>query len=161
MCVRPGVEVVNRILGKIKDKGLDGIAITDHDNKAYAYEILGIMQQHSLGRDLLVIPGQEIKQGPLDIVELFLPEGRTFRFLAHPPSYSYPWEQHLDGLQGIEIENGNWALDKKRIQTAIDRFGLLALRNSDAHSLFDIGRHHNEVSIEDLCARARPRPEGV
>ncbi|MEW6033794.1 MAG: PHP-associated domain-containing protein [Chloroflexota bacterium] len=151
MYARPSVEVVRRIVDRVKDKGLDGIGITDHDGKEYAYQVLRIYEQH-FDHDIVLIPGQEVKQGPLDVVELCLPEGCTFRFLAHPPSYSYRWEEHLDGLHGVEVENGNWALDRERVQAAADRYGLMLLRNSDAHSLWDIGRYHNEVTLEELCA---------
>ena len=104
---------------------------------------------------MLIIPGWEIDIRERQEVELFLPNGATFRFLAHPgfPMNSY----FIENVQGIEIENAlhNWHIDKHRVRELAEEHDLLLLKNSDAHSIEWIGRFYNEIDLEDLIARAR------
>jgi len=104
---------------------------------------------------VLIIPGWEIDIRQRQEVELFLPNGATFRFLAHPgfPMNSY----FIENVQGIEIENAlhNWHIDKERVRELAEEHDLLLLKNSDAHSIEWIGRFYNEIDLEDLIARAR------
>ena len=104
---------------------------------------------------MLIIPGWEIDVGQRQEVELFLPNGTTFRFLAHP---GYPMNSYtIENVQGIEIENAlhNWHIDKDRVRALAEEHDLLLLKNSDAHSIEWIGRCYNEIDLEELIARAR------
>ena len=149
------LEIVKRIIDQIKARGLDGIAITEHWDKNYGFKVKEIVEQF-FDNEVLIIPGQEIDVGGLQQdVELYLPNGSTFRFLAHPgyPTSSYS----IYNVQGIEIDNGlhNWRIDKERARAMAEEHGLLLLRNSDAHSVDRIGQHYNEISLEELYARAK------
>ncbi|MFQ5827506.1 MAG: PHP-associated domain-containing protein, partial [Dehalococcoidia bacterium] len=83
----------------------------------------------------------------------------TFRFLAHP---GYPGEmtQFINNLHGIELDNPlhNWHINKQWVREIAEKHDILMLSNSDAHSLDDIGQAYNEISIEELYARARANP---
>lgn len=155
----PDVEVVRRIVEMAKSRGLDGIAITEHDNKDYGDRVKAVVDQHFAG-ELLIIPGCEHSGWPRDIVELYLPDGAVFRFWAHP---GYPAtvsrSDNLANLHGIEIANGlhDADIDKNTVREMSLKHGLLLLTDSDAHDLKDIGRYYNEVSLEDLSLRARKR----
>jgi histidinol phosphatase-like PHP family hydrolase len=46
-------------------------------------------------------------------------------------------------------------MDQAAIRKVARKHNLLLLQNSDAHSLRDIGKYYNEITIEELCARAR------
>lgn len=163
----PTEEVVAQIVERIRAQGLDGIAITDHDfqlrrrDPDYAYKVREIVQR--LAPDLLIIPGREFFQDNTEVVELSLPGDRLFRFLAHPgyPSYLRA-EFSPDNLQGIEVENAlhHWIIPQDRVRELARQYGLLLLANSDAHTLRDIGAHHNEIDLETLCARAKPPTSG-
>lgn len=148
----PTPDIVEKIIAAIKARGLDGIAITEHNNKVYAYKVKEIVETQ-FHNEVLIIPGQEVDAGVTQVVELYLPGNVTFKFLAHP---YYPEDyMKVDGLHGIEIENGlhNWEMNKKRIRELAEKHNLLLLANSDAHHLGDIGEFYNEIDLEDLCAR--------
>lgn len=157
-CVyKPTPESVEKIVAAARARGLDGIGITEHYNKAYGYRVRDIVEQHFPGQ-MLIIPGQEIDKGRLHVVELYLPGGRTFRFVAHP---GYPrtddFTADIDGsLHGIEVRNPTHddVMDQQAIRDAAVKHNLLLLSNSDAHFLSDIGKYHNEITLEELCARA-------
>jgi len=151
----PPVEIVKRIVDQIKARRLDGIAITEHHDKDYGFRVKEMVEQF-FDNEVLIIPGQEIDVGwRQQEVELYLPNGSTFRFLAHPgyPSNSYV----VNNVQGIEIDNvmHEWEIDKSKVREVAEKHGLLLLSNSDAHYVSDIGRYYNEISLEELYARAK------
>ena len=151
----PTVEIVKQIINQIRARGLDGIAVTEHWDKEYGFRVKEMVEQF-FDNEVLIIPGQEIDVGRFQQeVELYLPNGSTFRFLAHPgyPSNSYS----VENVQGIEVDNDmhKWEIDKAKVREVAEEHGLLLLSNSDAHSLRDIGSYYNDISLEELYARAR------
>ena len=48
----------------------------------------------------------------------------------------------------------SWEIDRTIVQEVAVLLGHL-LSSSDAHSLSDIGRYYNEISLEELYARAK------
>jgi PHP family Zn ribbon phosphoesterase len=148
------VEIVGRIVAQIKAKGLDGIGVTEHWDKDYGFKVKEIVEQ-SFNNEVLIIPGREVEIQGRHEVELYLPNGSTFRFLAHP---GFPMNSYIvEDVQGIEIENfmHSWHVDKERVKALAEEHGLILLRNSDAHSIEHIGQNYNEISLEELYARAR------
>lgn len=153
----PTPEIVREILERIKLRGLDGIAITEHSDKAYGYQVRDIVERY-FGNHVLIIPGREMMMRRYEeVVELFLPDDMVFRFWAHPRELNAIDE--LGDIQGIEVQNGlhNWELNSERVRRFAEERGLLMLCNSDAHYLYDIGRFYNEIDLEELCRRAMPR----
>lgn len=150
-------EVVRLIVGKVKEKGLDGIGITEHEFKSYGLQFKEIADRCCNG-EVVVIPGQEISVWPVEIVELYLPGGRVFRFIAHPGFPPTDFSRMASQVQGIELRNAlhGWQMDPERILAVAQKHDLLLLSNSDAHSLDDIGQHYNELSLEELLARSLP-----
>lgn len=153
----PTVDVVKKIVAAARAKGLDGIGITEHYNKAYGFKVKEIVDRHFPGQ-LLIIPGQEIDKGRVHMVVLYLPGDLTFRFLVHP---GYPKVEDFsteidDTVHGIELRNPTHddEMDQQAIKKAARKHRLLLLQNSDAHFLSDIGKYHNEISVEELCSRA-------
>ncbi|HEX77746.1 MAG TPA: hypothetical protein G4O03_04960 [Dehalococcoidia bacterium] len=153
---QPTLETAQRIVEAVKAKGLDGIAITEHENAAFGYKIKELVEEH-LGKPIIIVPGCEVDVARAQIVELYFPEGLVFRFLAHP---GYPWsiriEDYLDQIQGIEVDNGlhRVALDLDKIDALAQKYDLLLLSNSDAHSLQAIGEYYNYIDLEELRRRA-------
>jgi len=150
------VNVVEKLINQIKARGLDGIAVTEHDYKTYGFQVKEIADKHFKDQ-VLIIPGQEISVWPVEVVELFLSEEVTFRFIAHPGYPPWDFQRRLDRVQGIEIENGmhNWQIDKDKVREVAEKNGLLLLTNSDAHTVEDIGKFYNEIELEELFSRAR------
>ena len=149
----PSLEIVRQIVDQIKARGLDGIAITEHWDKDYGFKVKEIVEQF-FNNEVLIIPGREVDVKEHQEVELYLPNGSTFRFLAHP---GYPVNYYvIEGVQGIEIENGfHRYIDKERVRELAEEHGLLLLRNSDAHFIRQIGQYYNEIDLEELYARAK------
>lgn len=149
------ISIVEKIINQVKARGLDGIAVTEHDYKSYAFEFKEIAEKHFNGQ-VLIIPGHEVSLWPVEVVELFLPDDSIFRFIAHPGYPHWDYVRRLDKVHGIEIENGmhGWNIDKDRVREVAEKHGLLMLTNSDAHTVEDIGKFYNEISLEELSARA-------
>lgn len=149
----PSLDIARRIVNQIKEKGLDGIAITEHHSSKYSYTMKELIAQ--VAPEVIIIPGQEI-DGPWkeQVVELFLPDGATFRFWAHPFRLDYTdLHYHIRGpVQGIEIDNPmhTWHLDRPAIREYAEKHNLLLFSNSDAHYVEDIGRFHNEIDLAEL-----------
>lgn len=151
---------VERIVERVRAAGLDGIAVTDHHNPHYGRRVRDIVAEH-FDNAILIIPGAEIVVGDDEVVELYVDEGRVFRFLAHP-GYRYRgrFPSDISGLQGVEIDNDlhNWHIDKPLVRAFAEQHGLMLMRNSDAHDLSRIGMFYNEVDPADLLALAQPNP---
>jgi hypothetical protein len=152
----PDVELVRRIITRINERGLDGIAITEHRDKNYAYQVIEIINRF-FANQVIIIPGQEVGEALHHVVELYLPDGSTFRFVAHPENGELLERcfKYFNNIHGMEIENGGYHIDKEKVMEIAQRYDLLLLSNSDAHALSDIGRYYNEIDLEELSARAK------
>jgi len=164
----PTEEIIRDIVASVRARGLDGIAITEHWSKTYGYEAKEMVEKR-FGEEILVIPGQEDDRIFIGeekgfyhshIVELDLPCGLPFRFVAHPGDWYVDELWHMvakNGIHGIEIANPNHddEMDTEKIRELAEAYDLILLRNSDAHHLGDIGVYYNELELDDLCARAR------
>ncbi len=150
-------DVVRLIVDKVKEKGLDGIGITEHEFRSYGLQFQEIADRCCNGQ-VVVIPGQEISAWPVEIVELFLPGERIFRFICHPGFPPTDFSRMASQVQGIELNNAlhGWQMDQERIRAVAQEYDLLLLSNSDAHSLDDIGQHYNEISLDELLDRSQP-----
>lgn len=160
----PTLEIAKRIVTAVKNRGLDGIAVTEHYTEHYAFELKDIVDRY-LDSEILIIPGQEIdrmffgrERGIFHVVELYLPGDITFRFIAHP---GHPYVRDLDScidgsINGIEISNPchDDEIDEKTVRQLAEKHDLILLTNSDAHTLSDIGRLYNEIDLDELYARA-------
>ncbi len=142
-------QIVGRIIERCTDRGLDGLAITEHWSSRYAYDVMAIVDKHFPDCPLKIIPGKEIDVGPRQVVELYLPNDTTFRFWVHP---EFRTVDKRPDIRGIEIENGMHHINKQRVMEIAEEQGLMLLRNSDAHYLEDIGCYYNELEWEELLA---------
>ena len=160
----PSLDIAEKVVNQIKARGIDGIAITDHHNKDWAFEFRELVESHYPG-EVIIIPGWEIEirppQSPFDeyqVAELFLPDGGVFRTYCHPGYYS-PNILIEDDVHAIEIDNyiHNWHIRKDQVQEIADYHGLLTLEVSDAHNLENIGLRYSEVELDELYRRASPK----
>ena len=152
--VHPDKQTVVQILNAVRAAGLDGIAVTEHDNSDHGYKIRQLVDEFFPGQ-ALVIPGREIRQGFNHVVELYLPDNTVFRFIAHLGDLLRNGPENPGNIHGVEIENGNQVINEDTTREFARRHNLLLLSNSDAHSLSDIGRHYTDVDIKELCLRAK------
>ena len=150
----PTPEIVQRIITRIKARGLDGIAITEHSDKSYGFKVMEMVER-LFNNEVLILPGQEIDIQMRQEVEIYLPDDYAFRFLAHP---GYPGGFNVvEGVQGIEIQNDlhDWHINKKRVTEVAQEKNLLLLSDSDAHDLNKIGTYFNEITLDELFARSK------
>lgn len=148
---------VHHVVSRIRARGLDGIAVTEHFNPELGFRFRDLAYE-LYGDTVTIIPGQEIMYGSRrEVVELYLPGGVTFRFLAHPNHPPGSLEGDLSDLHGLELDNGLHGLGRyrERIIERAQEHGLLLFSNSDAHHLDFIGALWTEVSLEELLERAQ------
>lgn len=152
----PSIELARKLGDMVKERGLDGIALTDHARSDFAFQMKRLVDECCDG-GILVIPGKETEYESVEVIELYLDRNLTFRFIAHP-GYPGPFEHVLPLVQGIEIDNRahGWHIDRESVLRAAKSHGLLLLSTSDAHYLEDIGTRYTEVSLEELQSRAKP-----
>lgn len=157
----PTLDIVATVVERIRLRGLDGIAITEHYNKDYGFQVREIVQEH-FDSNIIIIPGQEIDENYVQVVELYLPNDSVFRFLAHP-GYPGDFVNRIRNVRGIEIENAlhNYHIEQDKVREAAKKHDLLLLRNSDAHVLSNIGQCYNKIAMEELYARAIPNHRGM
>jgi len=150
-----------RILKIAKKRGLDGIAITDHNT------IKGGMEAFKINRDkdFQVIVGAEMKTEYGDVIGLFLNEEiMTKRFeeviekiksqeglsvLAHPyRQYKNP-ERIIDKVDLVEVFNARSRKgDNERAYELVKKYKKPVTAGSDAHLGSEIGRGRTIVNRE-------------
>ena len=150
-------ELVGTLVNTIKEKGLDGIAVINHQwhDQEYPFMVRDIVAR-DYNNEVLIIPGIEFDVGYNHEVELYLSENRTFRFLAHPGDPYTPKPIVINNIQGIELKNAQHFVDRETPRIA-EEHNLITLYNSDAHQLSKIGSYYNEIELDTLFARALPR----
>ena len=152
---------VDELLDHAEAEGLGAIAITDHNVFGGAQEAVA----KSRGRDLIVIPGEEVKtddQG--EVIGLFLreeiPRGMSFAetvaaireqegvvYLPHPfdRMHAIPFpatvHRHLNEIDVLEVYNARLLFEGYNDEAArfARKYGLPAGAGSDAHVLQGVG----------------------
>ena len=160
----PSLDIAEKVLAQIKSQGIDGIAITDHHNRDWAFEFRDLVEANFPGQ-AIIIPGWEIEirppQNPFDeyqVSELFLDNGGVFRIYCHPGYYS-PNIIIEENIHAIEIDNyiHNWHIRKEQVREVAATHSLMMVEVSDAHNLENVGLRYTEVTLTELYERAAPR----
>lgn len=159
------VQSPRRVLDVARRRGLDGVAITDHD------EFEGAREAARLADDLLVVKGMEVKTDDYDdLLALFVDEpvqSRSFTdavaeihdqgglaVLPHPyRKFDSVPDWVLDAVDAVERLNARskskWNDAAARL--AADR-GLPTTAGSDAHTSFELGKARVHLSNGDSDA---------
>lgn len=148
MRTMPTVASVGRIVAMAKRRGLNAIAVTEHEDVNYGWKAHLIAKRYY--PDILVIPGVERAYGEFHVVELYFPDHGCFRILAHPhrdPAGRIPVPIHA-----VEVHNGARGEIPLGHELA-RRYGWLPFRTSDAHRLEDIGRAYTEIELHEILVR--------
>jgi hypothetical protein len=157
---------VDEILWEAKRKGLDGVAITDHETIRGAYEALKRRE------GLIVIPGQEVRTRRCEILALGIRkkieddmpvlralnkihEQHGLAILPHPtvPFFRGFNEKKMKNLpiDGIEVFSAitplPWYFMRKNLELA-QRLGKPIVAGSDSHSAKTVGDAYTIVSCE-------------
>ena len=151
----------NQIRAAIQ-KGIDGIAITDHDRLVPRERLLALNKQFA---PFKIFTGIEVSSDDLHWVVLgihdptlesltwhypdllaFVRSRGGFILLAHPFRYKPILQVDLDAYppDGIESESINTPANRQSdIRTLAGRLGLMEIHNSDGHHAGGVGRYHN------------------
>jgi predicted metal-dependent phosphoesterase TrpH len=146
-------------------RGLDGIAVTDHD------EIEGALEaRRAAGGDLLVIVGEEVGTDAGDILGLFLRERVRTRdpleavraiheqgglaVLAHPFTKNVSVDERVaravDACEGFNARHSRGEPADERVVAFARAYGLALTAGSDAHVARDVGRGRTVVPAASL-----------
>jgi len=152
---------VDLLLEHAEEQGLGAVAITDHNAFGGALEAV----ERARGRDLVVIPGEEVKtDGQGEVIGLFLreeiPRGMSFAdtiaaireqgglvYLPHPfdRMHAIPdpvtLHRHLDEIDVFEVYNARLLFETYNDEALrfARKYNLVAGAGSDAHVLQGVG----------------------
>ena len=168
---KDGFETVHEIILEAKRKGLDGIALTDHNT------INGIKEAKKIGikNDIIVIAGCEIKSmygdilayGVTDVIKKCMSVAETIYAIhenggiavaAHPyPEISHRTKmyQFLNlGFDAIETKNARSLLMNNISRKKAEKLKIPQTGGSDAHSLREIGNAYTEINSKDKTEKS-------
>ncbi len=152
------IEVAAALVKAIKSAGLNGIAITEHNNFNHGWVASLEIFDHFRRENLIILPGSEIDYGNQQFLHIYIPDywrrripffkGKEwFLILAHPGYYN-----PLDMGQISQIQFD--AVEGKSIYGEFPMAGQISqerdipiITTSDAHKLEDIGLWHMELEM--------------
>jgi len=150
-----------RIAKVLKNRGLHGYALTDHDSVAN----LEKAEFYAKKNDLIFIPGIERKTDKGDILGLFLKENIiSYSFedavneikqkggivvLPHPlKSHEKMTRQDWEKFDAIEVLNGRSA-DRLNTTGVIEAEQMVHLGGSDAHTWWELGSVYTQLYFDN------------
>jgi predicted metal-dependent phosphoesterase TrpH len=174
-----GHDSVERIIEVARARGLDGLAICDHNTMAGVRAARDYVAAHDL--DFLIIPGLEVTTSQGHLLVLGLEEGvkrdmtatETIRAVRHyeheraqsiviiAPHPYHPFRHSIGNIctdpeiEAIEVFNSRYftGLGNLRAQRTAKRAGKIAVSGSDAHSADCVGLATVIVEAEVEVAR--------
>jgi hypothetical protein len=153
---------LRRIDGAASAAGVTVVAVTEHGGWEMGRRAAELAAE--LG-DLAttILAGQEDWCFPLEVVEVELPSGRVFRFLAHPGApgpFETVFDKVVDGLHGMEVDNitHRWHMHRSRLEAIAEEHRLVPMCSSDAHDLADLGRLTLPMDLHVLEAAVDEKP---
>lgn len=171
---KDGISSPEKLIKMALKKGLDGIALTDHDTtkgwksaieaakKLNAVLILGQeVKIKKNGKTLGEILGYFLKKeinpkrkGPEQVIDEIKKQG-GIAIIAHPYNWKKPFkdlEKYKNLVDGIEVFNAR-SQTKRGNEKALDfaqRNNLPITAGSDAHSCFEIANAHLEAEVKTV-----------
>jgi predicted metal-dependent phosphoesterase TrpH len=155
------------IVDSALEKGIDCLAITDHDKVEGVNEVIECAKD----KPVLIIPGIEVKSRDGDILGLNIrkpipknlsaeqtiekiKEQGGLAIIAHPFGDWHPFKRDLtdlvDKIDGIEIMNAAVFIGNKKAKELVKKHNLAFTAGSDAHYPKFIGRAYLEIPGKNL-----------
>jgi len=149
------------------EKGIDCLAITDHDEVDGASEAI----EYAKNKPILIIPGIEVKSRDGDILGLNIrkpipknlsaeqtiekiKEQGGLAIIAHPFGDWHPFKGNLisliDKIDGVEMMNASVFVGNKKARQLVKKHDLAFTAGSDAHYPKFVGRMYLEIPGENL-----------
>ncbi len=161
---------IKQLLTALRDLGLDGAAITDHDTTSAIKEA----ERLAYHMDLLIIPGIEVATAQGDVIILGLQDPPILKDVwllvnetrrrggiivaAHP--FDSERNSLMDlcfdlDLDALEVLNAKSDLHANReAQRAAQLLGKPGVGGSDAHCIDDVGAAFTEIHCNDFTANS-------
>jgi hypothetical protein len=152
------IQVASRVVKAVKAAGLNGIAITEHNNFNHGWVACLQIFEHFRSENLIIIPGLELDFSGQQILQLYVPpiyrkripffKGKEwFNILVHPGLYN-PLETHI--LDSVSLD----AIEERSLKGYFEAsYHISKNRNiplvqaSDAHSLQEMGSYYMEFQV--------------
>ena len=163
---KDGFEQIKDIIAEAKRKGLDGIALTDHNTQEGIYEA----KKEGDRQEIVVISGIEIKTENGDVlaygITKTIKKGMSVKktidaihkagglaVAAHPypePSHRTKMHKFLDlRFDAIETANARSIFMNKKAKKMAQKLNIAQTGGSDAHSLKEIGNAYTEINAPE------------
>ncbi|MCK5474161.1 MAG: PHP domain-containing protein [Candidatus Aenigmarchaeota archaeon] len=160
---KDGFEQIKDIIAEAKRKGLDGIALTDHNTQEGVAEA----KKEGVNQGIVVISGIEIKTEKGDVLAYGITKtikkgmsvekticaihkAEGLAVAAHPfpePAHRTKMHKFLDvGFDIIETANARSLFMNKKAKKMAQKLNIPQTGGSDAHSLKEIGNAYTEIS---------------
>jgi len=152
-------EVASLIVRAIKSAGLQGIAITEHNNFNHGWVACLEILDHFNKENLVVLPGEEIDYGGQQWLHLYIPDyyrrrmpffkGQEWFFiLAHPGYYNPLEKEKFNPIKYDAVEAQSLHGDFPEAEGISQERQVPLVRSSDAHRLEDLGRYYTELEFK-------------
>ena len=150
--------VISSIVEAVKSSGLNGIAVTEHNNFNHGWVVcLEIMEKYPK-ENLVILPGVEVDYNGQQFLQIYVPDryrrrvpffkGKDwFLVLAHPGYYNPLDIQDIRGIDFDAVEEQSLHGDFPLAGQISAEKKLPVTRSSDAHKLEDIGYRYTELDI--------------
>jgi hypothetical protein len=151
-------EVAAAIVKAVKSAGLNGIAITEHNNFNHGWVTSLEIMDNFRRENLVILPGAEIEYSNQQFLHIYIPEyyrkripffgGKEwFLILAHPGYYNPMEIEQYSQVKFDAVEETSLHGTFSLAQGISQERNIPAIKSSDAHNLGDIGRYYVEVEI--------------
>ena len=149
-------EIARKIVKSIKSAGLDGIALTEHNNFNHSWVACLQIREYFRKENLVLIPGTEIDNGDRRLLQLYIPDNyrrhipffnnkEWFYILARPEYHSPVNNEYLEQYLFDAVEEINLHGEYPVAESISRERKVPLIRSSDAHKLEDIGRIYMEI----------------
>lgn len=152
-------EVAAAVVAAIKKAGLNGIAITEHNNFNHSWVASLEILDNFRRENLIILPGAEIDFDGQQFVRLYIPdyyrrripffkEKEWFLILTHPGYYNPVDTQQLNSLDFDAVEKRCIHGDFSLAESISAARNIPAIGSSDAHKFEDLGFCFTEMEMK-------------
>ncbi len=143
-------EVAGSVVTAMKSAGLDGIAVTEHNNFNHGWSLSLMIRENFRQEKLIVLPGSEIDYNGQQFLQIYVPDyarraidffqGKEwFLILAHPGLYNPFDPSQFINLDFDAVEEESLHGNFSSAEAVSREKGIPTIKSSDAHELKDLG----------------------
>jgi histidinol phosphatase-like PHP family hydrolase len=151
-------QVAEAIVKAIKSAGINGIAITEHNNFNHGWVAALEIREHFHRENIIVLPGAEIDLLGQQFLQIYVPdyyrrripffrEKEWFIVLAHPGYYNPLIQNEISRVSFDAVEGNSLHGEFQYAREIARERGLPVITSSDAHTLAGIGHGYTEMEL--------------